>query len=100
MPASGQLALSGTLRPFDPEPSLRLHRTSFTDLDLGRLLNKPGLTTRLAGTLEAQGEGRSPKHARMAGRSSSILPPSTISPWMEDESRQRWTTASSRSSAG
>ena len=74
--ASGQLALSGTLRPFDPEPSLLLHRTSFTDLDLGRLLNKAGLTTRLAGTLEAQGEGRSPKHARIAGTLE--LDPSTI----------------------
>jgi autotransporter translocation and assembly factor TamB len=73
---SGRVALSATLRPFDPEPSLRLHRTSFTDLDLGRLLHKAGLTTRLAGTLEGEGEGRSPKHARVAGTLQ--LDPSTI----------------------
>ncbi len=64
---SGRLALSGTLRPFDHEPSLRLHRASFSDLDVGRLLNKPNLATRLSGTLAGQGEGRSPKDARIAG---------------------------------
>jgi autotransporter translocation and assembly factor TamB len=64
---SGNAALSATLRPFDPEPSLRLHRTSFTDLDLGRLLHKAGLTTRLTGTVEGRAEGRSPKNARVAG---------------------------------
>ncbi|MFL5446974.1 MAG: translocation/assembly module TamB domain-containing protein, partial [Gemmatimonadales bacterium] len=64
---SGRLAWSGTLRPFDPEPSLRLHRSRFTDLDLGRLLNKANLTSRLSGTLAGEGEGRSPKHARIAG---------------------------------
>jgi hypothetical protein len=43
--SSGRLlALSGTLRPFDPVPNLRLQRTSFTDVDLGRLLDKAGLT--------------------------------------------------------
>ena len=76
--SSGRLlALSGTLRPFDPVPSLRLQRTSFTDVDLGRLLDKAGLTTRLTGTLEAQGEGRSPKQARIGGTLE--LDPSTIS---------------------
>ncbi|HKP49689.1 MAG TPA: hypothetical protein VJU17_06700, partial [Gemmatimonadales bacterium] len=73
---SGKMALSATLRPFDRVPSMRLHRTSFTDLDLGRLLNKTGLPTRLTGTLEAQGAGRTPKHARIAGRLE--LDPSTI----------------------
>jgi len=75
--SSGRLlTLSGTLRPFDIEPSLRLHRTSFSNLDLARLLNKAGLTTRLSGTLEAHGEGRSLKHARIAGTLE--LDPSTI----------------------
>jgi hypothetical protein len=74
--SSGRLALSGTLRPFDQVPSLRLHQTRFTDLDLGRLLNKASLTTRLSGTLAGEGEGRSPKNARIAGTLE--LDPSTI----------------------
>ena len=73
---SGRLALSGTLRPFDPEPSLRLHPTRFTDLDLGRLLNKPNLATRLSGTLTGEGEGRNPKNATIAAMLE--LDPSTI----------------------
>jgi len=64
---AGMLSFAGTARPFDSTPSYQARQISFRDLDLGRLLRKQDLTTRLTGSLSSEGKGRGPKDAEVSG---------------------------------
>jgi translocation and assembly module TamB len=65
---SGRLAFSGSARPFDRRPSFILREASFTDLDLGSLLQKERFRTRVSGSLTSEGSGKNLKSARLVGK--------------------------------
>ncbi len=55
---AGSVKLAGTARPFDSLPSLELKEGSFHDLDVGRVLSRPELATRLTGRLDGRARGK------------------------------------------
>jgi translocation and assembly module TamB len=55
---TGSVKLAGWGRPFDSVPSFELTEGQFHDLDLGRLLDRPELETRLTGRLDGRARGK------------------------------------------
>ena len=62
--SAGAIALAGDGRPMAETPSLTVRTGRMDSLDLGALLNRPGLATRLNGTLTASAEGTAPDSMR------------------------------------
>ncbi len=71
--SAGAIALAGDGRPMAETPSLTVRTGRMDSLDLGALLNRPGLATRLNGTLTASAEGTAPDSMR-AGLLLELLP--------------------------
>jgi translocation and assembly module TamB len=65
--AAGLLSFAASARPFDSTPSYQVRQLSFSDFDLGRVLRKKNLTTRLTGWLRVQGKGRKSEDAELSG---------------------------------
>jgi autotransporter translocation and assembly factor TamB len=63
---AGLLGFAVDVRPFDSVPSYQIRQLSFSDFDLGRLLQKQNLTTRLTGSLTSRGMGRKPEDAELS----------------------------------
>lgn len=55
---AGYVKLAGRGRPFDSLPSFELTQGDFHDLDLGLVLGRPELETRLTGRLDGRARGR------------------------------------------
>jgi translocation and assembly module TamB len=55
---AGSVKLAGTARPFDSLPSIELKEGAFHDLDVGRVLSRPELETRLTGHLDGRASGK------------------------------------------
>ncbi len=64
---AGQLSFAGGVRPFDSVPSYDLRQLDFSDLDLGRLLQKKDLSTRLTGSFTSEGRGKTLRDAELKG---------------------------------
>ncbi|PSQ97555.1 MAG: translocation/assembly module TamB [Bacteroidetes bacterium SW_9_63_38] len=54
---NGGTELRVVSRPFEEVPWLRITNGSFTDLNVGALADRPGLTTALSGTVSGEGRG-------------------------------------------
>ncbi len=63
--SAGALALAGEGRPFAETPTLLVRSGRADSLDLGALLNRPGLATRLDGRFTAMAEGTAPDSMRV-----------------------------------
>ena len=62
--SAGAIALAGEGRPLAETPTLSVRTGRIDSLDVGALLERPGLTTRLNGTLSASAEGTAPDSMR------------------------------------
>jgi translocation and assembly module TamB len=63
---TGTFDFTASARPFDPLPSYNVRHVGFRDFDLGRLLKKQQLSTRLSGSISAKGIGHRPEDARIS----------------------------------
>ena len=66
--SAGALALAGDARPLDAAPSYTVRSGRLDSLDLGALLDRAGLSTRIDARFEARAQGMLPDsgHARLA----------------------------------
>ncbi len=58
---AGRSILAGSARPFDDEITYRIDEGYVSGLDLRAILNDPGLSTDLSGSIRLQGRGTDPK---------------------------------------
>ncbi len=73
---AGRIELTAVARPFDSTPSFTLERGEFQELDLGAILSSGAWHTRLAGSFDAEGSGKTTEGA--AGKARLTLRSSTV----------------------